>query len=234
MRWRRRGLGSGKHSWVKREMGGSSFKQNKQQGHSLALMMRGCGGAPTKVGQQSWRTKEAGQRDGHPRGRWTGPTRKDWVGHAKDGGLEAISAETFSLEVTQLENLEKVGPHNCGSLRLGAKIFTRQQFLFLPGSRDHIGSILRRRRCDKDRQAEPRVAALRWERLHVPSVLQNLPLAICYQTKNRVCKVLGLSGPGRRIQTHFQTSSGQQNLKSSFSRVLSYTPPPPPPPTTTA
>lgn len=82
----------------------------------------------------------------------------------------------------------------------------------------------------KTGRQSPRVAILIWGRLHVPSVLQKLLLGICYQTKNRVCKILGLSGPGRRIQTHFQTSSGQQNLKSTFSRVLSYTPHPPLPP----
>lgn len=37
-----------------------------------------------------------------------GKPRKDQMGHAKDGGLEAIFAETLNLEVTRLENLENV------------------------------------------------------------------------------------------------------------------------------
>lgn len=68
----------------------------------------------------------------------------------------------------------------------------------------------------------------RWPHTH--SVLQQLLLGMCYQTQNKVCWIRGLSGAGRRIQTNFQTSSGQQNLKCTFSRVLSYPPRPHYPP----
>ena len=60
-------------------------------------------------------------------------------------------------------------------------------------------------------------------RPHTHSVLQQLLLGICYQTQNKVCRI---HGPGRRIQTNFQMSSGQRNLRRTFSRVLSYAPHP--------
>lgn len=83
----------------------------------------------------------------------------------------------------------------------------------------------------KTGKQSPRVAVLvsprRWAHTH--SVLQQLPLGICYQIRNEVCKIQGLSGPGRRILTTFQTSSGQPQVPFFQSSFPFSTPPTPTP-----